>query len=327
MTATTVSIINLKGGVGKSTLTMILAEFLAFRFSKNVLLIDMDAQANLSYIMVPNREIQRQEREGRTAYRLLRDGFESSNLDIDDYITRPPLVVSNIARSGMSRHNTNLHMVISSPSVSQLDDELLTLWENNRPLPQGLRQTLRRALVPAQDKYDYILIDCPPGLSVFSSTALVASDYYISPVIPEPLSLQGVQLIKDRQAQLRNIHGGKASFSGVILNIVMHYRKTHSRVADDIYLSRQAEYQPYTFWLPNNERIRTIGEFDPDLEGEWAGGFESKFTGLYQKYGISHLLNNPKSGPLNLKAIEGPKYRLLERMTRLTEEFMEKCTP
>lgn len=47
--ATTVSIINLKGGVGKSTLTMLLGEYLAFRHSKSVLLIDMDAQANLSY--------------------------------------------------------------------------------------------------------------------------------------------------------------------------------------------------------------------------------------------------------------------------------------
>ena len=52
MTAITVSIINLKGGVGKSTLTMLLGEFLAFRHSQNVLLVDMDAQANLSYCMV-----------------------------------------------------------------------------------------------------------------------------------------------------------------------------------------------------------------------------------------------------------------------------------
>ncbi len=45
MTATVVSIINLKGGVGKSTLTMIIGESLAFRYAKSVLLIDMDAQA------------------------------------------------------------------------------------------------------------------------------------------------------------------------------------------------------------------------------------------------------------------------------------------
>ena len=51
--AAVVSIINLKGGVGKSTLAMIIAEYLCFHYNQRVLLIDMDAQANLSYIMVP----------------------------------------------------------------------------------------------------------------------------------------------------------------------------------------------------------------------------------------------------------------------------------
>lgn len=99
MAATTVSIINLKGGVGKSTLTMVLAEFLAFRFSKNVLLIDMDAQANLSYCMVPAYQVEQQVRDQRTAYHLLRAGFSDQPIDVGDYITQPPLVVSNILRS------------------------------------------------------------------------------------------------------------------------------------------------------------------------------------------------------------------------------------
>ena len=184
MTATTVSIINLKGGVGKSTLTMLLGEFLAFRYSRDVLLIDMDAQANLSYCMVPDHQIQRQNRERRTAYHLLRAGFQSGHLDIEDYITQPPLVVSNIARSGMHTHGTDIHMVVSTPDVAQLDEDLMNLWDGGQSMPQEVRQTLLRALEPALDRYDYILIDCPPGLSLFSSAALVASDYYVSPVIP-----------------------------------------------------------------------------------------------------------------------------------------------
>ena len=66
MPATTVSIINLKGGVGKSTLTMMLGEYLSFAHKKNVLLIYMDAQANLSYCMVPTSQIPTQEDAGRT---------------------------------------------------------------------------------------------------------------------------------------------------------------------------------------------------------------------------------------------------------------------
>lgn len=220
MTAATVSIINLKGGVGKSTLTMLLGEFLAFRHFKNVLLIDMDPQANLSYCMVPDHRIRGMEGEDRTTYHLLHAGFKGGQLDIGSYITQPRLVVSNIRQGAMNRNNTYIHMVISTPTVAQLDEDLMQLWAEGKPMPKQILQTLQQAIEPALDRYDYILIDCPPGLSVFSSAALIASDYYISPVIPEPLSLQGVDLVQDRSAQMRQRFDAKAEFKGIILNVV-----------------------------------------------------------------------------------------------------------
>ena len=327
MAATTVSIINLKGGVGKSTLTMILGEYLAYSHSKNVLLIDMDAQANLSYCMVPDHQIQTQRREGRTAYHLLQTGFYSDQQDIRNYITQPPLVVSNIARSGMNTFGTELHMVVSTPAVAQLDNELLDLWAAGHPMPREVWQTLRLAIEPALNRYDYILIDCPPGLSVFSSAALIASDYYVSPIIPEPLSLQGVDLVQERQAQLGLQHGGEAEFKGVILNVVKHYRNTHSKVSEEVYYRRRDEYEPFAYWLPDSERLRKIGEYDPDIEGEWAMGREQKFPSLYQKYGLSYRLTNPSDGSLNREAAEGQKYRLEERISNLVDEFLERCPP
>src|SRR3972149_3724807 len=99
MTAVVVSVINLKGGVGKSTLTMMLGEFLAFRYGKRVLLIDMDAQGNLSYCMVPEAQISAQEQQGRTTYHLFKNALSGGKPEISHFITQPPLVVSNIARS------------------------------------------------------------------------------------------------------------------------------------------------------------------------------------------------------------------------------------
>ena len=320
-----VSIINLKGGVGKSTLAMILAEFLVFRSSRRVLLIDMDAQGNLSYCMVPAAQIETQERNGRTVYHLMRMAMEGNNVDLNQFITHPPLIVSNIARSSAASYPGLIKMIVSVPAVAELDEDLLRLWEAGKPMPSGLRMILANALKPAQDNYDYVLIDCPPGLSMFSSAALLASDYYISPIIPEPLSLQGVNLVQKRARELSEKYKHKLQFKGVILNIVKHYRNTHQRIADDVYSSGRERYQPFRFWLPDSERLRKVGEFDPDLPGTWAGGVGAKFATLNEKYSLSYRLTNPAVGLLNCSHVEGSQYKLEDRICNLVEEFQEKC--
>ena len=146
MAAITVSIINLKGGVGKSTLAMILGEFLVFRYGKRVLLVDMDAQGNLSYCMVPAAQIETQDRNGRTVYHVLKMTLEGKKADISQFVTQPPLVVSNIARSSAMNYPGVIDMVVSIPAVAELDEDLLKLWEEGKPMPNGLRLSLAEAL-------------------------------------------------------------------------------------------------------------------------------------------------------------------------------------
>jgi chromosome partitioning protein len=325
MAAKVVSIINLKGGVGKSTLAMILSEFLVFAYGKRVLLIDMDAQGNLSYCMVPAHQIETQERARRTVYHLTLAHMAGNGVDVEQFITRPPLIVSNIGRAGMPNYPGVLDVIVSVPAVAELDEELLRLWEARRPIPSRLRVSLAEALDPARSRYDYVLIDCPPGLSLFSSTALMASDYYVSPVIPEPLSLQGVDLVQRRAQELNRRYGHTLQFKGMVLNIVKHYRNTHRTTADEIYSSQQDRYAPFTFWLPDNERLRKIGEFDPDLPGTWAGGMGAKFASLTEKYFVQHRLSNPATGLLSRSSVEGSNYRLEDRIRRLVEEFQQRC--
>lgn len=326
MAATVVSVINLKGGVGKSTLTMMLAEFLAFRDGKRILIIDMDAQANLSYCMVPPERIQQQNNDGRTTYYIFRNALNGQDVSIERFIATPPLAVSNIARSSMKNYDAPIHMVVSTPSVAQLDEDLLSIWERGQPMPEGIRETLIRSLAPVKERYDYVLIDCPPGLSMFSSSALLVSDFYISPIIPEPLSLQGVQLVQDRAIDLRNRYGATVEFAGTVLNIVKHYRSTHSNTANIVYArDNQLRYRPFQFWLPDNERLRKLGEYDPEIGGDWAAGVERKFPNIYAKYGLSYTLTNPPAGFLSRTSEEGGKYRLQDRITNLTNEFQEKC--
>jgi chromosome partitioning protein len=221
-----VSFINMKGGVGKSTLSMMVAEFLFFRFHKRVLTIDIDSQANLTYAMVPSDRIRQLEREGRTIYHLFSQALGGS-ISLQDVVARPPLIVSNISRGLVRNSSAGLDMVISLPNLAQLDENMLTMWEHGKPAPKEFRYVLKKALAPALPDYDVVIIDCPPGLSALTSNALVASDYYVCPVIPEPLSLLGVDLVQKRVLELTESEKKLGrdldiQFAGSILNKVMY---------------------------------------------------------------------------------------------------------
>lgn len=331
--AVVVSIINLKGGVGKSTLAMIIAEYLSFHyhFNKRVLIVDMDAQANLSYIMVPYRWIRSQTENRRTIYHFFESAILGQQVSLSDFVARPPLIVSNVNRefsTELKRSRQTLDMVISTPQVAQLDERLLQLWENGQAMPKNLRNALKEGVGQLQDQYDVVLIDCPPGLSFFSSTALIASDFFISPIIPEPLSLEGVRLVQDRARELGRMSDCKVEFAGVVLNIVKHYRNTHRITAEQVYGSRISELRPFLAWIPDNERIRTLGEFEIDTErirDGWAAGVDNKFHTVDTKYSVSWLLNNPIDGPLaQVRQAEGARYRINERLERLVGEFGQR---
>jgi len=312
---------------------MIIAEYLSlhYKYNKRVLLVDMDAQANLSYIMVPYRWISSQTENHRTIYHFFESAILGRQVSLSDFVARPPLIVSNINRqfnSELNRSRETLDMVISTPQVAQLDEKLLQLWENGQSMPKNLRNMLKEGIEQIQDQYDVVLIDCPPGLSLFSSTALIASDFFVSPVIPEPLSLEGVRLVQDRARELTRIPNCKVEFAGVVLNVVKHYRNTHKATAEEIYGNRSSELRPFLAWIPDNERIRALGEFEIDPErirDGWAAGVDSKFHTVDTKYSVSWLLNNPIDGALApIREVEGARYRINERLERLVDEFGQR---
>lgn len=131
---------------------------------------------------------------------------------------------------------------------------------------------------------------------------------------------------------LRRVRGGrrreaycKPCFAGVILNTVKHYRNTHRLWADRIYSDKKDDLKLLMFWLPDNERLRALGEFEIDeerIKDGWGGGVDKKFYGIYAKYSVSYHLTNPSIGLLSEPSnVEGAQYRLHERLQRVTEEF------
>ena len=364
MSAKVVSMFNLKGGVGKSTLAMMLGEYAAHVLNRRVLLIDFDSQANLTSAMVRPLHVRGDlERERRTVFHLFQDSLDGKRPSIEDYICTREDWVSNVD----PRPGVDLHMVIATPELAGLDEVILERSQDPHELlatlhrlytvnPEGfreaapefedaisgydrsdgtgmpsienIREILLASIESAKSSYDVVIIDAPPGLSLFTSAAIVASDYYVSPVIPEPLSIMGIDMIRSRVNTLRRQMKLEIQFAGTILNKVMAHRRGHAITASRLYGIESAglapfptDYRPFQYYIPDAERFRQVSQYEAEL---LPGGGSARFGGVHDKYGASVVeATNPSTGSLK-RSEDGSKYYVSHRCRRVTEEFLER---
>ena len=174
---------NQKGGVAKTTSTFNVGSMLAARGCR-VLIIDLDSQASLTI---------------------------SAGLEPFEYENTIVNVLkkerSNIEESIVSL-SLNLDIVPSRLELAQLEMELIG---------RSMRETiLKRALEPIKDKYDYILIDCPPQLAILTINALSCCDEVVIPVKTDYLAYRGVELLVDTIEGIKSLINPKLKVLGVI---------------------------------------------------------------------------------------------------------------
>jgi len=213
------SIINQKGGVGKTTTTINLGTAMAACDAK-VLLVDMDPQGNLS----TGLGVSPSKREFGT-YDLLTSTKSISECTIETDIP-------------------NLHLVTANESLLGVEIELSTFDDRALRLRKSVQDI---------DKYDFILLDCPPALNIITLNALAASDGALVPLQAEFYALEGLsqllKTIKDISSTINN----KLELSGVVLTMFDKRNNLSLQVEEDVrnYLDKDV----FLSKIPRNIRL------------------------------------------------------------------------
>jgi chromosome partitioning protein len=233
------ALVNQKGGVGKTTTAISLAAYMA-EGGQRVLLVDLDPQANATACL----------------------GIAQSQVDGGVY----DVLIGGRPALEKILHNTRLHLSLlpSSPALAGAQVELVSLPERE--------SVLAKALAPVCDRYDYVLIDCPPSLGLLTVNALVAADGVLVPVQCEYLALEGLSSLAATLQRARAGLAPRLKLRGIALT--MFDSRTH--LSQDVVqeVRRHFPGQVFRTVIPRSVRLAEapshglpISAYDPRSTG------------------------------------------------------------
>lgn len=281
---------NMKGGVGKTTLSVNLATSLAKDHGKRVLVFDLDTQISATLSLMSPAIFSKQRKGKRTLRELIAQVIQpeyQSKIKIYDAIFPS---ICNIKQLDLLPGDIELYdeFVVSEMlhekafEVDKLDFEIV--WNRFE------RTLIRQILQPILENYDFIILDCAPGYNLMTRSALAASNFYILPARSEPLSIVGIQLLERRIAQLKESHASECKLNIELLGIVFtmsgnlltgrYYKQVMQRINEDFEAAKIFRTQ-----IPTDVNVaKAVDTFMPVVLSNPQSAGAKSFTQLTQEF-------------------------------------------
>ena len=214
--AKVISIINYKGGVGKTTTTYHVGCSLVQHHNKKVLLIDIDPQTNLTFLCVTVDKWQQLKKKTGTIATMYQRHLDKKALDTKRFIWRTPVGLGRHRVEGLDLIACDVELLGEDLGGAQLGGTFPTFELLKRQAAQYLRDRtfLQNAIKEVEDDYNYILIDCPPNIYMMTQNALLASQWYVITAIPDHLSTIGLQILNDKVRKIGEMAEAAQTFAG-----------------------------------------------------------------------------------------------------------------
>ena len=189
--APVVSVLNMKGGVGKTTISAHVFRHLYLRLLKSTLLVDFDPQFNLTQTVITQSAYEKHKKDRRTIQAVMEPAPSQSIFAVKTDLGPPPLEseVSVVLKHVMGRPEINLALVPGDFGLVKYS--LIT----DQTVLNPIRERFLRFIENARQTRDLICIDCNPSSSFMTLCALMASTHVLVPVKPDRYSILGLELL------------------------------------------------------------------------------------------------------------------------------------